>query len=285
MRALIVFLLTAFLSLLTGKAQAFSFTCETPGYIEIFDERFAPEPCQEIGQVTLRYSGRTSTIRFLRLASDAHGDDSYWLGLAQNLADRMGPAMTDMGGLSIQPYVSVMLTPATLEVIVNGSTYTAHAVTGGQGPDECQVTFYKAAGEITPEKFIYSLSHELFHCISFTTHPGIVYGPDVQWWFEGTADYFASLVAPGVRSHQNWIDAFAQTSLTGRLVDMSYDAQVFFFGIANQSGPRGVGDLFHALGRAGNGDPLAIAQGTIAPDQWITFVEAYLNGQVTWPNG
>lgn len=285
MRALIVFLVTAFLSLLTGKAQAFSFTCETPGYIEIFDARFTPQPCEEIGQVTLRYSGQTSTIRFLRTASDAHGDDAYWLGLAQQLADRMGPAMTDIGGLRIQPFVSVMLSPATFTLNINGSTYTAHAVTPGQGPDECQVTFYKATGEITPEQFIYSLSHELFHCISFTTHPGIVYGPDVQWWFEGTADYFASLVAPGVRSHQGWIDQFAQTSLTSRLIDMSYDAQVFFFGIANQSGPRGVGDLFHALGSAGNGDALAIAQGAISSDKWITFVEAYLNGQVTWPNG
>lgn len=285
MRALTIILVTTFLSLFGTQARAFSFTCENPGYIQIFDGRFVSQPCQEIGQVTLRYSGRTSTIRFLRVATDAHGDDAYWLGLAQQLADRMGPAMTDMGGLSIQPYVSIMLSPAELAVTIRGSTYTAHAMTRGQLPDECQVTFYKSGGEITPEQFIYSLSHELFHCITYRTHPGITYGDDVQWWIEGTAEYFASVVAPGVRTHQGWVDNFAQTSLTGRLIDMSYDAQVFFFGIANQSGPRGVGDLFHALGAAGNGDRLAIAQGAIAPDQWTTFVEAYLNGQVTWPNG
>jgi hypothetical protein len=247
------------LSLLSGKAQAFSFNCETPGYIEIFDARFTPQPCDEIGQVTLRYSGQTSTIRFLRTASDSHGDDAYWLGLAQQLADRMGPAMTDMGGLSIQPYVSVMLSPATLEVRVGPDTLAAHAVTRPRQGDECQLTFYKLDREVSPEEFIYALSHEMFHCISYTTHPGIVYGDDVRWWIEGTAEYFAALVAPGVRTHQGWIDRFAQTSLTSRLIDMSYDAQVFFFGIANQSGPRGVGDLFHALGSAGNGDPLAIA--------------------------
>lgn len=284
MRALAV-LAVAALSLLGGQAHAFSFNCETPGYIAVFDARFTPQPCDEIGQVTLRYSGRTSTIRFLRTASDAHGDDAYWLGLAQQLADRMGPAMTDMHGLSIQPYVSVMLSPATLTIRVGTENLTAHATTPGRAPDECQVTFYKAGAAISPEEFIYSLSHELFHCISFTTHPGVVYGSDVQWWFEGTADYFASLVAPGVRSHQGWVDRFAQTSLTGRLTEMSYDAQVFFFGIANQSGPRGVGDLFNVLGAAGNGDPVAIAQGAIAPEQWTTFVEAYLDGQVTWPNG
>ncbi len=285
MRALAVFGLVLFLSLVGGQARAFSASCETPGYISVFDARFVAQPCEEIGQVTLRYSGRTSTIRFLRTASDAHGDDAYWLDLARQLADRMGPAMTEMGGLSIQPYVSVMLSPVDLTVTIGGSAYTAHAVTPGRAPDECQVTFYKAGGEISPEQFIYALAHELFHCISFTTHPGVVYGPDVQWWFEGTADYFASLVAPGVRSHQDWVDRFARTSLAGRLTDMSYDAQVFFFGIANQSGPRGVGNLFHALGTAGNGDPVAIAQGAIAQDQWIAFVESYLDGDVTWPNG
>jgi hypothetical protein len=57
MRVLGLVGLIVLLSLLSGKAQAFSFTCQSPGYIEIFDERFAPQPCDEIGQVTLRYSG------------------------------------------------------------------------------------------------------------------------------------------------------------------------------------------------------------------------------------
>lgn len=285
MRAVTVLGLIAFLSLFASQARAFSFNCETPGYIQAFDPSFASQPCEEIGQVTLRYSGGTSTIRFLRTASDWHGDDAYWRNLAQQLVDRMGPAMTDMGGLSIQPFVSVMLSPVGFTLRVNERNLPAHATTPGRGPEECQITFYKSDETISPDQFIYALSHELFHCITFTTHPGVTYGTDVQWWFEGTAEYFAILVVPKIRTHQGFIDQFAQTSLTGRLIDMSYDAQVFFFGIANQSGPRGVGDLFHALGSAGNGDPLAIAQGAIAPDQWTSFVEAYLNGQVTWPNG
>ncbi|MFM7335996.1 MAG: hypothetical protein ACKO1H_16595 [Tabrizicola sp.] len=285
MRAFAVLGLIVFLSLIGGPARAFSSNCETTGYIATFDARFVPQPCEEIGQVTLHYSGRTSTIRFLRTASDWHGDDAYWLGMAQHMVDRLGRAMTEMGGLKIQPFVSVMLSPVGLTAVVAGDTYTAHATTPGRAPEECQVNFYKADIEISADQFAYTLAHELFHCITFATYPDVVYGADVQWWFEGTAEYFASLVSPDVRVRQSAVARFDPKSLNERLIDMGYESQVFFFGIANRSGPRGVAELFHGFGSAGNGDTFDIAQRVISPEQWITFVEDYLDGQVTWPNG
>jgi hypothetical protein len=126
------------------------------------------------------------------------------------------------------------------------------------------------------------LAHEIFHCAQQQTWPAAMRVAGNDWWVEGSAEYFANLAVPGSPFGWGWINAFDTASLTRSITDMAYANVVFFTWIDNRDGPAGVGAF---LDQMRGGDQTAVLRSLVPQDQWISFIEAWLDGQITQPGG
>ncbi len=262
--------------------------CTDAGYLAGFDASLTPRPCRVIHTTQVRWRGGAADMRVIvdytpTPALDAGHDE--FARRVDELAGRVGRAMDTMGRLQLPP-VTVLLSDLEFRGY--------HAGTFDR-PDECKVVFYKTAREVSLETFLFTFSHELFHCIQARSLPEtyrasgaarVEDGAEVDWWMEGSAEYFAHLANPGSGEGQRFINDFDQQSPDDSLLDMAYPAVVFFLGLGHRRGPEGVGSFLRAMARSpGREAQLAALQAALPMSEWLALGEDYLGGRIRKPDG
>jgi hypothetical protein len=102
----------------------------------------------------------------------------------------------------------------------------------------CVVAVYEIAQNLTMQQFAQSIAHEMFHCyVSENFFEKYEPGYDViDWWAEGTAEYFSNVVYPTTDFEHRWLNGFNKKSANLSLVFMKYETYLFFQYLGNKVG-------------------------------------------------
>ena len=273
-------LFTLFIVLLAlcGADQALAFgSCRDAGYIAGFDRRLAPTTCRTVHATAITWRGGSAPLRVIVPSSELpSADESVFRGYVDELVRRVGPAMNEMGDLELGE-VSILLSN------LNFRGY--HAVTRTPA-GECQVTFFKVDDDVSVDQFLFTMSHEIFHCIQDKTWPALHNNGPALWWVEGTAEYFAHLSNPRSGEADAFLFDFDSESPEVPLHQMQYPAQVFFLWYGQTQGASAVGRFIG--GMASGADPeaqLAAMRTRIPMDTWMAFGQDYIDGRIRQPGG
>jgi hypothetical protein len=138
----------------------------------------------------------------------------------------------------------------------------ANTPTSG-GEKLCQVIVYplaiqaneqeKAANGFPFGHFQQTIAHEVFHCVQVWNFPELADAPwSVQdWWAEGSAEYFGNVIYPAVNAEHEFLGAWAYSSATLPLTEMSYENFGFFQYLGNTIGNNAILDLISSMPVAG----------------------------------
>ena len=152
----------------------------------------------------------------------------------------------------------------------------------------CPVVFLPG-GSSSLDYLRQTTAHEIFHCVTGASFQPQV-GPSAdatEWWEEGAAEYFSNVVYPTIDSERQWDVLFDSRSKTRSLVQMDYDAYLFFQFLANREGDPGVIGFLHTLPESGGlGDQEnALAELAEGQEFWHSFGQAYLEGTILDASG
>lgn len=138
-------------------------------------------------------------------------------------------------------YTLVGLMPTQVDIVIVPTL--PHGDDANAGPDDrgtC-VIFVPVSTYRRPRLYKHTLAHELFHCFQYKQTGEDVWRADGHagdWWFEGTAEYFANVVYPRENVEYEYLDTLRDFEPNHALVDLSYEAFAFFQHFANrQSNP------------------------------------------------
>lgn len=251
------------------------YACENPGYLAHFDDRLGPQSCDTIATATVHWRGGTAQIRAIRPHDTPIGDSAGYVRMINDVATRVGAAMDQMGGPLELDTVTIVFTnyvsprESGTDWVMNKGAYTAGA--SRTFAHECPVSYYKERVPHGYDNAVFTLSHELFHCIQYRTWPGM---PDQGWLVEATAEYFAYLAKPdfGV----GFIPQFDQNIRDTGIDQMSYPDVVFYLWLGDAYGPSRVRELI-AASRG--------IEGSITPDMMGEFAKAYYDRRIHIPGG
>ena len=262
--------------------------CTDPGYLAGFDRSLTPRSCRVIHTSLVRWRGGTAEVRVIVDYTPTPALDAGHAEFARRvdeLATRVGRAMNAMGDVELPP-VTVFLSNVEFDGFHAGTL---------DSPAECKVIFFKTEDEVPLDGFLFTYAHELFHCIQSRSLPGAYQARDatredshteVDWWMEGSAEYFAYLANPGSSEGQDFIAEFDERSPDDSLLEMDYAAAVFFLGLGHRRGPEGVRSFLRRMATApGRDAQLAALQAAMPMPDWITFGEDYLDGRIRKPDG
>lgn len=276
-------LFSAILYLLMRPAPAMADfgNCNSRDYVRSFDTRLTSGACEEVSRLEIRFAGGPTPMRVLRMAGSGHGAATLMNRHVEALAARLGPAMDAISGLKLMP-VSVLLTDLPS---LPGPIRNVHAIAESRSGDECRVTFYKQAGAVPVEEFVFTYAHEIFHCIQKKTWPSrVVTGG--AWWVEGTAEYFANLVQQGSRYSDEFVSDFDQQSNMRSVLDLTYQNVVLFFWLAQNGGPGRIRTFIESMpDTSARRTQLTALQLAVPRDTWIRFGQEYYDGKVRRPGG
>jgi hypothetical protein len=288
MRWIIALVAVAFVG---WSSPAFAFgSCRTEGYLPRFDARLAsslPTECREIVRTNIVTRSRRVPIRMIHFGATPGIADADTVAHFRALSGALGPALDRLGDVDLAQ-TTILLTalePAT--ATASGDRAYAFAA-GWEADDECTVVFYKPEALISRDYFMTSLAHEIFHCVQGKTWPLKTKGyPENAWWIEGSAVYFSSLVAPDTTLLDGFAARFDETSPTTALIDMRYDASVFFWWLHQRVGPlTGVWRFIEAMADERGRDAQLAAVRAAAPiDRYTEFAQDYLDARIRMPNG
>ncbi|MFT3692157.1 MAG: hypothetical protein QM831_03385 [Kofleriaceae bacterium] len=145
--------------------------------------------------------------------------------------------------------------------------------------DECVLAYhYKSAD---PRK-LFVLAHQYFHCVVLHTWEEARFGPsDADWWAEGSAEFFASIMYPDIGTAADAVTFRANESLS--LLRRGADAVVFFDWYCTKPGKlKGLLDIVqeHAAGQV-----MVDLVEEISGNKWLEFEEAYYDHSIRVPGG
>jgi len=152
-----------------------------------------------------------------------------------------------------------------------------------EGRSRCYVAIFpSAASEPTSLPFV--LAHELFHCYQYTNLSPQESGPPPEvneWWVEGSANYFASVVYPANNFEWEYAGWFDRRSERRSLLRLSYDNYLFFQYLALQQGfqPEGIVELLRRMPASGGPEDQQNALASVGgiEDLFHAFGQAYLD--------
>lgn len=138
------------------------------------------------------------------------------------------------------------------------------------------------------EVYQQTIAHELFHCYQFTNLAEQESGPagDANdWWLEGSAEYFGSVVYPSVNAEFGYLGDLDNISPVSSLIFYSYPAFAFFQYLDVQGGmsPQGlIDDILRQMPRSGGYDDqqTAVAGLSGMADAFHEFGQTYLDKQL-----
>lgn len=148
-----------------------------------------------------------------------------------------------------------------------------------------------AAGDSGGQAFgvlLQTIAHELFHCYQYTNLAEQESGPDgdaADWWIEGSAEYFGSVVYPSVNAEFGYLGRLDGLSVNTSLIFIDYPAYAFFEYLDAQGGmsPRGViTDILLQMPQSGGYDEQQAALSGVPgmADAFHYFGQAYLDKQL-----
>ncbi|MEQ1541127.1 MAG: hypothetical protein ABL926_02635 [Novosphingobium sp.] len=276
MRGIWMIVLGVLASLIAQPARAEGFArCEQADYLASFDARLHPEPCEVVASATVHWHGGSAIVRVIRPRSLPAGDSAAIGRFLQETAVDVGQAMDAMGGGLTLPETTILMSsfvsPREVQEgrVIQKGTWKAEAL--GIFGQECPVNYYKSHYAGTGGDFVFTLAHELFHCIQFASFRAM---PDQGWLVEGSAEYFAHLA-----KHQATIqfaDQFNQAIPSTALDAMDYPAFVFYAWLGNANGPPKVKE-FLAAARS--------IDGAVSSDMLMQFAKAYYETSIRLPDG
>jgi hypothetical protein len=136
------------------------------------------------------------------------------------------------------------------------------------------------------------MAHELFHCYQLTNLAAQESGParhlsegDANdWWIEGSAEYFGSVVYPSVNAEFGYLDDLDRVSPRTSLIFYSYPAYAFFQYLDVEGGldPQGIIEILRQMPDHGGYDEqqAAVAGLPGMTDTFHEFGQAYLDKQL-----
>jgi hypothetical protein len=154
----------------------------------------------------------------------------------------------------------------------------------------CPIIINPKITTITPEQFQQVLAHELFHCYQaqFFSAQMVNAYPHNLWWAEGTAEYFSSLVYPGVRFEESqFVGLFSSSIKTKPLTEMQYETLVFFHFLHQTIGRAGILRLISTMptGRGAELQQQKLAEFAGMEDLWHRFGQAFYDRRLSRANG
>ena len=254
--------------------------------------------CVEIARVTPPVDGGRWTIRALRNASTPEG---YVQVYAQDFL-----ATAEKAFIAWEPYVSgiglkygnvsiVFMDPLGSEVsfqaYVEGHGHlvgAAHA-NGRSFPKDCIVSVNMEAVTHSSGEFLAPLmAHELFHCVQFWSFPAKATYPGdgaQSWWQEGSANFFATLVAPDEAGTEAEAIAFIGSIAKKPLTRQAYNSTIFFAYLAQQGMPT-LAAFFNGLATApGEQAQQKATEAALGPEILNGFAMALVDGTIALPSG
>ncbi|HEX7694976.1 MAG TPA: hypothetical protein VF409_10835 [Sphingomonas sp.] len=249
--------------------------CRTDGYLHRFDPRLLPQDCEVIATAQINWRGGHATLRAIRPSSTAMPDEGQAAADVRDAALRIGAAMDRMGGSLQLDDVTVLFSsyasPPTAsgdEVLVKGA-YIAAA--GRPYADECAVGYFKAGRAHDSNDLIFTLAHEIYHCIQYKTWPT---SREDGWLIEGTAEYFGYLAKPDFGA--GFIPQFDAHIQRHALNEMVYPAVVYFLWLGDKDGPLAVRAFIPAYDLD--------MESVIPADTWLRFGQDYFDGNIKMPD-
>ena len=258
--------------------------CSSDAYVRSFDARLSGAGCVPLVETTIRWAGGRQPLRMVTsVESAAEPSLAYLIAPIRSLAERTGRAMDEMGGVEIAP-VTIYLTSLPPPPELGASQPTA--ALARPFPDECEVVFYWSPEGESYDFLMFTLAHELFHCISAKSFLSVYNHESAIWWSEGSAEYFAHLAYPGTSFSDGEVAEFDAGSPAQPLWNFTYSSVPFFFWLGQNEGSNAVSRLVHGLATGdGAAAEHAALRRMISPEQWKQFGEAYLDGKIRQPAG
>lgn len=151
------------------------------------------------------------------------------------------------------------------------------ATTGGP----CPITVFPSSFGAA-DAFQQTVAHEAWHCVQRESgYPdGVASGH--AWYIEGGAEYFSNVVYPDANDEHGWLERFDSRSLRRSLLDMKYEAWIWWQFLANRTSPGAVADLQLQIMRAGDGGAGIMAG---YGELFQRFVVEYIAGTIRDANG
>ena len=202
---------------------------------------------------------------------------------AEEALVRSGRVLSGLGGLGSDP-VELYISPtgSTMEAEA-GDTAAAAQRSTLPTPDAQRRCIIVAFPSLERGTYRYTISHELFHCVQFSSFDRGEGGLGVAWWREGTAEWFSSLTYQGSALSDEWVAGFDDISATTPLTQMEYETVVFFWWLSQNFGNGRVVELLNALNiRGSQEDALA---SVVSQTEFLQFVTDYLEQKITQPGG
>ena len=133
-----------------------------------------------------------------------------------------------------------------------------------------------------------TIAHELFHCYQYTNLAEQESGPDgdaADWWIEGSAEYFGSVVYPSVNAEFGYLGRLDGLSVNTSLIFIDYPAYAFFEYLDAQGGMSPEGVITGILSQMPQSGGYDEQQGALAgvpgmADAFHDFGRAYLDKQL-----
>jgi hypothetical protein len=269
-----------------GQPALAGFVCSAE-YLSGFDVRLPDGDCEEIHEAAINGPLGRSTLHLVRYAGPTHGDDA-WIPMVDELAARVGAALSEMGGVRLQSRVEVFLVPDTLIDTIPGTSGTGpvHGSIESRDDSTCYLAMFKLPSGSSTDEFVFTLAHEIFHCVQYETWNEKADLDAATWWVEGSAEYFANLAQPGSSSSDGHVAAFDGGILNRSMVDLAYPNVVFFAWLGQTGGAGAIPELIGAMPSTGGLNDQLAALATVVPDdRWQAFTEDYLSGRVQLPGG
>jgi len=202
---------------------------------------------------------------------------------AEQALVRSGRTLSGLGELGLDPielYISPTGSTIGAEAEDTAAAAQRSALSTPESPRRCIIAAFPSLGR---DEYRYTISHEFFHCVQFSSFDRGEGGDGVAWWVEGSAEWFASQTYQGSALPDQWVAEFDDTSAVTPLTQMEYESVVFFWWLSQNFGNGRVVELLNAMNiRGSQEEALASA---ISQTEFLQFVTDYLEQNITQPGG
>lgn len=203
---------------------------------------------------------------------------------AEEALTRSGRVLSGLGSLGVYP-VDLYMSPSVYSF---GGTPDEDTLAAAQpaarpaadSPRKCIMAAFPSVGL---DAMAFTISHEFFHCMQFREFGRSRASTGAEWWVEGSAEWFASLVYQGTGFSDGWVAGFDETSATTPITRMEYPSVVFFWWLHQNYGSGQIVGLLSVMPDGGSQED-ALA-GVVSDDEFLRFVTDYLEGNIRQPGG
>jgi hypothetical protein len=127
-----------------------------------------------------------------------------------------------------------------------------YAVRGNSSSLSCYVGLFPSLLNFSVEEMQQGVAHEMFHCYQYRNLSAQESGPQpaaVEWWVEGSAEYFSNVVYPSANFEQRDMGELYDDVVEKNLLEWKYKAYIFFQYLENRSDVGGVPGILALLRR------------------------------------